>query len=576
MASSGGAWLSREGAVRVASVALSVGAAAAVTVTLLSMFQDSADTPSAAAQRAAAAVASSSRKEHDKEAAAAAAAAAAEAPLSQLGLERVGTGLDLFPDYIAGLLRLSAQASRGKHGAGYINNFGQTIVLVTRPEHAWQVLKQHVSHDLGGMKAASAAYFGEQVLFILEGKPWRALRKTMLHSFLPRQLPLMASDVTSVALELAQRLGELAAESQGRPVDMHFVVSMYHLSAIGRAAFDFELDCVSKVAAGPNFIIESFEYLLRELPRRAYSQDAKLREDYTSDTEDNREWRRHARAVRDQILVITRARLEARARGAPRRSDLLDAMIASYEQDAGRASNSPEEAEALVAALGDNLVELLFAGYNTVAAALGSALYYCSQDCQLQRRLQAEADAALEALPAGAAVDLAKLPLARAVFNEALRLATPVPLVYRSAEQPTQLAPDLTLPPGAIWIPAIYIQTDPAVWGKDADAFRPDRWLASDAPPPPGAFLAFSGGPRECIGKHFAYLEGLTALAALFKTFSFSCPAEYRFAPTFTGFGLRPFDASTGKVCVPLHVERRVFTSDNIYNWSPGKPARPS
>jgi cytochrome P450 len=463
-------WPSREGAVRAASVALSVGVAAAVTVTLLSMFQDSADTPSAAAQRAAAAVASSSRKEHDKEAAA---AAAAEAPLLQLGLERVGTGLDLYPDYIDGLLRLSARASRGKHGVGLINNFGLPIVLVTRPEHAAQVLKQHVSHDLGGLKAASAAYFGEQVLFILEGKPWRALRKTMLHSFLPRQLPLMASDVTSVALELAQRVGELAAAGEGRPVDMHFVVSMYHLSAIGRAAFDFELDCVSKVAAGPNFIIESFEYLLRELPRRAYSQDAKLREDYASDTEDNREWRRHARAVRDQILVITRARLEARARGAPRRSDLLDAMIASYEQDAGRASSSPQEAEALVAALGDNLVELLFAGYNTVAAALGSALFYCSQDRELQRRLQAEADAALEALPAGAAVDLAKLPLARAVFNEALRLATPVPLVYRSAEQPTQLAPDLTLPPGAIWIPAIYIQTDPAVWGKDAGAFRP-------------------------------------------------------------------------------------------------------
>ena len=89
----------------------------------------------------------------------------------------------------------------------------------------------------------------------------------------------------------------------------------------------------------------------------ANSQDTKLREDYASDTEDNREWRRHARAVRDQILVITRARLEARARGAPRRSDLLGAKIASYEQDAGRASNSPEEdARELVEVMDHELV----------------------------------------------------------------------------------------------------------------------------------------------------------------------------------------------------------------------------
>ncbi len=89
----------------------------------------------------------------------------------------------------------------------------------------------------------------------------------------------------------------------------------------------------------------------------ANSQDTKLREDYASDMEDNREWRRHARAVRDQILVITRARLEARARGAPRRSDLLGAMIASYEQDAGRASNSPEEdAHELVEVMDHELV----------------------------------------------------------------------------------------------------------------------------------------------------------------------------------------------------------------------------
>ena len=53
-----------------------------------------------------------------------------------------------------------------------------------------------------------------------------------------------------------------------------------------------------------------------------------------------------------------------------------------------------------------------------------------------------------------------------------------------------------------------------SVWGEDAAEFRPERWLdpsrlpsASDTPPGWNGLMAFSAGPRICIGYRLAVLE---------------------------------------------------------------------
>ena len=62
-------------------------------------------------------------------------------------------------------------------------------------------------------------------------------------------------------------------------------------------------------------------------------------------------------------------------------------------------------------------------------------------------------------------------------------------------------------------IRAIHLSED--VWGPDAKAFRPERWLAGDDPAAARArelaghrhLLTFFDGPRMCIGKNFALAE---------------------------------------------------------------------
>jgi hypothetical protein len=58
-------------------------------------------------------------------------------------------------------------------------------------------------------------------------------------------------------------------------------------------------------------------------------------------------------------------------------------------------------------------------------------------------------------------------------------------------------------------------------WGDDADAFRPDRFLIEGAIPNKEGFVAFSRGPRNCIGQELAMLETKIILALTIRAFDF-------------------------------------------------------
>ena len=48
----------------------------------------------------------------------------------------------------------------------------------------------------------------------------------------------------------------------------------------------------------------------------------------------------------------------------------------------------------------------------------------------------------------------------------------------------------------------------PTIYGPDADAFRPARWLNAKPPLRPGwGYLPFNGGPRVCLGQQSALID---------------------------------------------------------------------
>lgn len=79
----------------------------------------------------------------------------------------------------------------------------------------------------------------------------------------------------------------------------------------------------------------SFEFMLSELPRRAFSLDPALQNDFEADNEDNRKWKEAAKAVRDLVTIIVESRLSKKKRGESTPEDLLEGMIQSYFNEYG-------------------------------------------------------------------------------------------------------------------------------------------------------------------------------------------------------------------------------------------------
>jgi cytochrome P450 len=74
---------------------------------------------------------------------------------------------------------------------------------------------------------------------------------------------------------------------------------------------------------------------------------------------------------------------------------------------------------------------------------------------------------------------------------------------------------DVDVPAGSMIFMSPYAtQRDSRYWEKPTE-FRPSRWDDDQTTRPKFAFYPFAAGTRNCIGEHFAMMEGVLLLATL-------------------------------------------------------------
>ena len=119
------------------------------------------------------------------------------------------------------------------------------------------------------------------------------------------------------------------------------------------------------------------------------------------------------------------------------------------------------------------------------------------------------------------------------VLFEALRLYCPVVMILREAAKDMNLG-GLMIPKGtAVTIPFAIIHRNKELWGDDANEFNPLRFQngITKAAKHPNALLAFSMGPRACVGQNFAMLEAKMVIAMILQRFRFSLSKDYKHKP---------------------------------------------
>jgi cytochrome P450 len=171
----------------------------------------------------------------------------------------------------------------------------------------------------------------------------------------------------------------------------------------------------------------------------------------------------------------------------------------------------------------------IVAGSDTTSSVLTAAIYYLLRNPVAYERLQAEIDSAF---PSGEEpLDVTKfsqMEWLNGCINEALRLQPPVP----SGSQRTvrkgggaKVLGNLIIPEQTQLVLHTYsIHRDPRNF-HTPEAFLPERWLSTGAPlgvHNTAAFIPFSYGPTNCVGKNLALLEMRMLLCWVLQRFRFS------------------------------------------------------
>ena len=186
----------------------------------------------------------------------------------------------------------------------------------------------------------------------------------------------------------------------------------------------------------------------------------------------------------------------------------------------------------------DECVTFLAAGHETTSNLVAWTMVLLAQHPEWQERAREEVREVMGAARGGkaGAMDLdrlGELKLMAMILNESLRLYPPVYSMARTCVQTVKLSDEVTVPAGCdIMVPIGLMHRDAAVWGDDANEFRPERF-AHGASAFGGAFLPFALGPRICIGQSFAIAEAKVILAHLLLQFSWRLSASYRHHPKF-------------------------------------------
>ncbi|CAH6718270.1 cytochrome P450 52A12 [[Candida] jaroonii] len=183
--------------------------------------------------------------------------------------------------------------------------------------------------------------------------------------------------------------------------------------------------------------------------------------------------------------------------------------------------------------LRDQALNILLAGRDTTAGLLSFTFFELARNPGVFKKLKEEVysrfgsgkDVKIDEITFES---LKRCEYLKAVINEILRLYPSVPVNFRVSNKNTSLprggGPDeqssVYIEKGTVVSYCISsCQRNKAIYGQDADIFRPERWFEESTKKLGWAYLPFNGGPRICLGQQFALIEASYVITRLVQEF---------------------------------------------------------
>ncbi|KAL2821429.1 cytochrome P450 [Aspergillus cavernicola] len=173
-----------------------------------------------------------------------------------------------------------------------------------------------------------------------------------------------------------------------------------------------------------------------------------------------------------------------------------------------------------------------FAGSETAALTLSGILYNIFRTPRVYAKLTAEIDAAVQSN---------QLSTPHITYNEAIKLLYLVACIKEGIRMHpiTGASFPRHAPPSGCMIGEYYIpgnarigvnpgvlHFNKTIFGKDADQFRPERWIDGDASRMDRYIMQFGIGARTCLGKNISMCEIYKAIPRLLKSYAFELGSD--------------------------------------------------
>ncbi len=281
--------------------------------------------------------------------------------------------------------------------------------------------------------------------------------------------------------------------TDGSTLDIAREMNRLTLSIVGKTLFDADVESqAAEVGEALTGVMESFWMLM--LPFADFLERLPVPK------------LRRARLQRARLdAIIYRMIADRRASGRDH-GDLLSMLLSAQDEEDGGGMTDVQ--------VRDEAMTIFLAGHETTANALTWLWYLVGAAPEVEAKLHAEIDAALHGrLPTMA--DLGSLPYVERVVTEAMRLYPPAWLLGRRAIAEYPIGPYVA-PARSILLMSPYLIQRDARYYAEPETFNPDRWTPEfRASLPKFAYFPFGGGPRQCIGESFAWMELILLVAAI-------------------------------------------------------------
>ncbi|MEO0790269.1 MAG: cytochrome P450 [Bacteroidota bacterium] len=389
-----------------------------------------------------------------------------------------------------------------EYGSSFFLKAGRdrrTLITID-PEVAQAALqREHKHFEKSEIQSDQMAKYLGRGLLTNNGSDWLRQRKLIQPGFHRKRLVELIQGMQAEC----KRIGSetlATSDKSGRPVEVHELMTVLTFRIIARAIFTdgFSSDQTNEFSEAVTRIQSFIIYPIR-LPfmRPVYKLIGQ-----------EKKYRDLAREIGQQLL----ARANERRASGESKSDLLQMLLDSRYEDTGE----PMSDQRLI----DEIMIIFAAGHETSANALTWTLHLLMNHPDILDRCRHEV---LTVMPDGEAdLDrLSKLKYIQQVLEESMRLYPPAWVTDRIATQEVEVA-GIKLRKNEVVVPYIYgLHRSGAIY-TDPHVFDPDR-MASEKKRSrhPFSLIPFGGGPRLCIGHHFAMMEMKLVLAYILQYWDF-------------------------------------------------------